>query len=130
MRYAFHRRPFLLIGLLTLCLFFLVAGLDRAGQSNAAQALAIPMRVLIVPVYLVWLLMSMALVAVFGPGGLPGPFGVVVSGVSFALALTPYFFADYVFHRWRQAAARKVAANDSSGPRSSPLDSSRDEKRS
>jgi hypothetical protein len=116
MRYVFQRHLFLLIGLLTLCLFFLVAGLDRAGKSEAARALAGPMRVLIIPMYLFWMAITMVLVAVFGPAGLPGALGVVVSGVSLALGLTPYVFADYLLDRWRQAAARKMAANGRSGP--------------
>lgn len=119
MRHVFHRHLFLLIGLFTLCLFFLVAGLDSLGKRDAAQALAVPMRILIVPIYLVWWVMSMVLAAVFGPAGPPGPLGIVVSGVTFALGLTPYLLADFVLHRWRQAVARKMSANDSSGPRNS-----------
>jgi hypothetical protein len=129
-RYVFRRHLFLLIGLLTLCLFFLVAGLDRVGKTETAQALAGPMRVLIVPMYLVWMVITMVLVAVSGPAGLPGPFGVIVSGVSLALGLTPYVFADYFLDRWRQAAARKVSANDSTGPLNARLDPSRKEGRS
>ena len=71
--YAFRRHLFLLIGLLTLGLFFLVAGLDRTGHTGAADALAGLMRVAIVPMYLVWLVLTMALVALAGPGGPHGP---------------------------------------------------------
>jgi hypothetical protein len=116
MRYVFHRHLFLLIGLLTLSLFFLVAGLDRVGESETAHALAGPMRVLIVPMYLVWMVITMALVAVFGPVGLPGPLGFIVSGAALPLGLTPYVFADYFLDRCRQAAAREASANYSSGP--------------
>ena len=130
MRYVFHRHLFLLIGLLTLGLFFLVAGLDRAGKSETAHALAGPMRVLIVPMYLVWMGITIAQVAVVGPVGLPGPFGAVVSGISLVAGLAPYAFADYVLDRWRQAATRKVSASDSPGPLNVRLDASREEGRS
>lgn len=130
MQYVFHRHLFLLIGLLTLCLFFLVAGLDRVGKSETAQALAGPMRVLIVPMYLVWMVITIVLVAVVGPLGLPGPLGVIVSGISLAVGLTPYAFADYVLDRWRQAAARKVSASDSPGLLNVRLDPLRKEGRS
>jgi len=43
----------LLIGVATLCLFFLVAALDGAGSGGIAHSLAGPMRVVIVPMYLV-----------------------------------------------------------------------------
>jgi hypothetical protein len=106
-RYVFRRHLFLLIGLLTLCLFFLVAGLDRAGKSETASALAVPMRVVIVPMYLVWLVFTMAQVALFGPRGLPGLFGVLVSFIAFAAGLAPYAFVDYILERRRRAVARK-----------------------
>src|SRR5215831_13343497 len=53
--------------LLTLCLFYLVAGLHAAGKREAAEALARPMRVLIMPMYIVWMLLTMAHVAIAGP---------------------------------------------------------------
>jgi hypothetical protein len=130
MRYVFRRHLFLLIGLLTLCLFFLVAGLDRAGQGEAAHALAGPMRVLIVPMYLVWMVTTIAQVAIIGSVGPPGQFGAVVSGISLAAGLAPYALADYVLDRWRLAAIRKVSASDSPDALSACLDASRKEGRS
>jgi hypothetical protein len=112
MRYVFRRRLFLLIGILTLCLFFLVAGLDRAGKTEDAQALAVPMRVLIIPMYLVWMLWTMALVAVAGPHGLPGLLGTIVSGIGLVTGLAPYVLADYLLDRWRHAATHKPANRD------------------
>ncbi len=103
MRYLIHRHLFLLIGVLTLCLFFLAAGLDLAGKGQIAQVLAGPMRVLIVPMYLVWMVTTMAQVAIVGPTGLPGPFAAVVSGLSLVAGLAPYALADYVLDRWRLA---------------------------
>ena len=105
--HVFRRHPFLLIGLLTLSLFFLVAALDRGGKSETASALAGPMRVLIVPMYLVWMVFTMVEVAILGPKGLPGLFGVVVSFIGMAAGLAPYAFVDYVLERRRRAAARK-----------------------
>uniref|UniRef100_Q01VZ9 Transmembrane protein n=1 Tax=Solibacter usitatus (strain Ellin6076) TaxID=234267 RepID=Q01VZ9_SOLUE len=102
-RYVLRRHLFLLIGLLTLCLFFLVAGLDRAGKSETAHALAGPMRVLIVPMYLVWMLITMAVVAVVGPVGVPGAIGTVVSGIGLAAGLAPYVLVDYILDRLRRA---------------------------
>jgi len=106
-RKALRQHVWLLIGLLSLGLFFLVAGLEGAGKGEAAHALAGPMRVLIVPMYLVWLAISMAQAAIAGPVGLPGPLRAVVSGISLVLGLAPYALADYVLDRWRRAATRK-----------------------
>ena len=106
MRYVFRRHLFLLIGLLTLCLFLLVAGLDRAGKRETAEALAGPVRVLIVPMYLVWLLLSMAQVAIVGPRGLPAPFGVIVSIIGLLAGLGPYALLDYLLNRFRRAPTR------------------------
>jgi hypothetical protein len=127
MRYVFRRHLFLLIGLLTLCLFFLVEGLDRAGKSETGHALAGPMRVLIVPMYLVWLLITIVQVAIMGPVGLPSPFQALVSGISLVAGLAPYAFADYVLQWWRQAATRKVSASDSPNTLNGRLDTRREE---
>ena len=108
MRYVLRRHLFLLIGLLTLCLFFLVAAFDRAGKAETAYVLAGPMRVLIVPMYLVWLVTTVAQVAIVGPSGLPGPVAVVLVGIRFGAGLAPYILADYVLDRWRRAATRKM----------------------
>lgn len=108
MRYVFRRHLFLLIGLLTLCLFFLVAGLDKAGQSEMAHGLAGPMRVVIVPMYLVWMLITMALVAIVGPFGMRGPFGSVVSGIGLAAGLVPYVLLDYILDRLRRRGVTRT----------------------
>ena len=102
MRYVFRRHLFLLIGLLTFFLFFLVAGLDSAGKSETVHALAVFMRILIVPMYLVWLVLTMALVFV-GAARLPAPFAVVVSFINFLAGFAPYALADYVLDRWRRS---------------------------
>jgi hypothetical protein len=131
MRNVFRRHLFLLIGLLSFCLFFLAAGLDRAGKSETGHALVGPMRVLIVPMYLVWIVITIAQVAIVGPVGLPGPFGAIVSSISLIAGLAPYAFADYVLDRWRQAATLVFAdlpcgaARDSRGRITRPLATTR-----
>ena len=107
MRYVFRRHLFLLIGLLTLSLFLLVAGLGRAGKRETAEALAGPMRGLIVPMYLVWMLLTMAQVAIAGPRGLPAPFGAIVSIIGLVAGLGLYALLDYVVNRLRRAATRR-----------------------
>jgi hypothetical protein len=107
MRYVFRRHLFLLIGLLTLCLFHLVEGLNRAGKTELAQTLAVPMRVLIVPMYVVWLLLSMAVVAIAGPHSLPAPFSAIAPIISSLAGLGPYALLDYVLNRLRRSATRR-----------------------
>lgn len=122
MRYVLRRHLFLSIGLLTLCLFFLVAG--HAGKSETGtmvgtlppnhvsgqisetgtmrHPLAGLMRVLIVPMHLVWMAIAMAQVALVGAAGLPGALGAIASGIRILAGLAPYAFADYLLYRWRQ----------------------------
>ena len=105
MRYLFRRHFFLLIGLLTLCLFHIVEGLNRSGKTEFAQALAIPMRVLIAPMYVVWLLLTMAVVAIAGPHSLPAPLSAIAPIISSLAGLAPYAFLDYLLNRylpWRR----------------------------
>ena len=106
MRHLLRHHLFLLIGVLTLNLFFLVAGLDRAGKVEMAHALAGPMRVLIVPMYLVWLLLTMAQVAIAGPVPLSAPFAVMVWGINMVAGLAPYALVDYVLGRLRRTGTR------------------------
>jgi len=107
MRYVFRRHLFLLIGLLALCLFRLGVGLDRAGKSETAEALAGPMRVVIVPMYVVWLLLTMAHVAIAGPRGLPAPFATIASIIGLVAGLGLYALLDYLLNRLRRAATRR-----------------------
>jgi hypothetical protein len=106
MRRVLRRHLFLSIGVLSLCLFSLVAGLDRAGKVEIAHALAGPMRVLIVPMYLVWLLLTMAQVAITGPAGLPAPFQGIVLGIDLVAGFAPYALVDYVLDRRRRVGTR------------------------
>jgi hypothetical protein len=106
-RQVLRRHLFLFIGVVSLSSFFLVAGLYRAGATGVAQTLAAPMRVLIVPIYLVWMLIAMAQVAVAGPHGLPQPVALIVSCFSMVAGLAPYALADYILDRLRRAGSRK-----------------------
>ena len=106
-RYVFRRHLFLLIGLLTLCLFHLGEGLDGAGKREIAEALAGPMRVLIVPMYTLWLLLTMALFAIAGPHGPPAPLSAIAPIISSLAGLGPYALLDYVVNRLRRAATRR-----------------------
>jgi hypothetical protein len=96
----------LLIAIFTLCLFFLVGRLQGDGKNEAAETLAVFMRVLIVPMYLVWLAISAVVAALVGQGGLPGLVGAAVSLISFPAGFAPYVLADYVLDRWRRQQAR------------------------
>jgi hypothetical protein len=60
------RHPFLLVGLATLALFFSVEALDRGGWTAAAAWLARPLRILILPMYMVWLPVMMVNTALLG----------------------------------------------------------------
>ncbi len=91
MRCIFRQHPFVFIGLLSLCLLFLIPGL---GSS--------PMRVLVMPTYLIWLGWSMAEFALVGASGVAHPLGVIVSGFGLLVGFAPYAFADYALDRWRQ----------------------------
>ncbi len=101
-RYLFRRHLFLLLGILTLALFLLVAAFDRAGRVEVARALAIPMRVLIVPMYLCWMVLAMLNVALAGPHGIPGVWGAIVSRIELAAGLAPYALVDYLLHWLRR----------------------------
>jgi hypothetical protein len=102
-----RRHLFLAIGVFSLSLFFLVAGLDRAGKTGAAETLAVPMRVLIVPIWLVWTVIAMAQVAVLGPYGVPPPAASIVWGVAMIAGLAPYALIDYLIERLRRARTRR-----------------------
>ncbi len=107
-RHILRRHLFLSIGVLSLALFFLVAALNRAGQPALAQTLAGPMHVLIVPGYLVWLLISMALLAVTGPQGPPHSLATLVSAFSMIAGLAPYALLDHFLHRLRLHSASRL----------------------
>jgi hypothetical protein len=106
MRRWLWRHPFLALGLCTLLLFLAVEALQAQGATGAAQRLAGPMRTLIIPMYLVWLLFTMLNVSIWGPGGQVGPLGILLYCLQLIGGLVPYLVADYLLHRWRHAKAR------------------------
>jgi hypothetical protein len=100
MRHILRRHFFLLIGLFTCALFALVAALG--GDSGSAHAMAALMRILIVPMYLVWLLVTLVLMAVFGPAGPPSLVAPVIFIFNWFAGFAPYLLADYALDRWRR----------------------------
>ncbi len=104
-RHLLRRHLFLSIGVFSLSLFYLVAALGRVGATGIAQTLAGPMRILIVPVYLVWLLISLAEVAVAGPQGPPPALAIPLWAFSTVAGLAPYALVDYILHRLRSRTA-------------------------
>src|SRR5262245_14468150 len=110
MRKWLSQHPFLVLGLCTLLLFVAVEALRIQRALDASQRLAVPLRVLIIPMYLVWLAFTMANVAVWGPSGLCGPLSFLLYGLQLIAGLLPYLVADYFVRRWRCAKARRHVA--------------------
>ena len=102
--------PFLALGLGTLLLLFAVETLRARGAVEASQLLAVPLRLLIIPMYLVWLGFTMLNVAVAGTDGLGGPLGMLFYGVQLLFGLAPYIGGDYLLRRWREAQSRRHLA--------------------
>ena len=99
MRQVLWRHAFLLFGIVTLCLFFPVAALDQAGVGYV-HALAVTLRVLIVPIYLVWFLLTIMNAAISHV--LPAPFLTLVSVATMFSCLAPYALFDYWLDRRRR----------------------------
>jgi hypothetical protein len=107
---AFVRRhPFLLFGLLTLGCFFAVDALSRNGYSDVAAAAARPLRVIIIPMYLVWMLFTIVHVAVAGPTRASGAVRQLIGICGVIAGLAPYALADYLLARWRRSHRRTAA---------------------
>jgi hypothetical protein len=102
----FCRHPFLIAGVLTVFLFFLVEAFNQSGNGDIARVLAGPLRVLVVPMYLIWLLIVIAYVATLGPVVMPYPFSFVIAALSLAAGLAPYAVADYILNRYRTRSHR------------------------
>jgi hypothetical protein len=110
MRRWLWRHPFLAFGLCTLLLFFAVEALRAEGATEAARRLTVPLRRLIIPMYLVWLVFTMLYVATWGPGAQLHPLGLILSGFQFIAGLAPYVAADHLLQRWRTARTRSRRA--------------------
>jgi hypothetical protein len=99
------RHLFLLLGLATLALFFGVEAREHGGYNAAAAELARPLRILIIPMYVVWLLFTMLNAALLGPA--PSSHGLtwlatMISLSGIGAGLMPYLLIDYLIARWRQ----------------------------
>jgi hypothetical protein len=89
-----------LFGIVTLCLFFPVAALDRQGVGYI-HILAVALRVLIVPIYMVWFLLTILNVA--ASHALPAPIVTLASIITMFVGLAPYAFLDYWLDRRRRS---------------------------
>jgi len=110
MRRRLWQHPFLTLGLATLLLFFVVERLREHGATEAAQQLALPLRLLILPMYLIWLLLTILYVATWGAGVPSSPLGVVWASLQFIAGLVPYAALDYLLQRWRNRKAQRHLA--------------------
>ena len=105
-----RRHPFLLLGLVTLAWFFGVEALNRAGLAQAVAAAAPPLRMLIIPMYVVWLPFTMLNVALAGPGGVPSTIARLIWICGLAAGLAPYALADHLLGRWRRSRGHRDPA--------------------
>ena len=96
-----RRHPFLIFGLLTLLLFFVVEPLGRAGYTQAADMAAAPLRILIIPMYVIWLPFTMLIVALTGPDLTPGVLARAIWICGLVAGFAPYALADHLLARRR-----------------------------
>jgi hypothetical protein len=97
-----RRHPFLLLGLLTLALLAAVEALTRTGHAQAAAVGAGPLRVLIIPMYVVWLAFTILNVALNGAGGIPWSVALLLWIARLIAGLVPYALADHLLFRSRR----------------------------
>jgi hypothetical protein len=88
-----------MLGVATLGLFYFVEALQAAGFAESAAAAAVPMRLLIIPMYVFWLPGTMIRVALAGPGSSPGALDALIRIVELAAGFSPYLLADLVLPR-------------------------------
>ena len=117
MRKGLRQHPFLVLGLATLLLFVTVEFLRMQGAADASQRLAAPLRLLILPMYLVWLAFTLLNVALWGAAGVASPVSILFYSLQLIGGLGPYVTADTLLRRWRAAKARRQRA---AGPLDGP----------
>ena len=86
-----------MVGLATLALFFAVEWLG--GSSGIMQSV---LRVLIIPMYVVWLVFAMVQTVVLGPE--PTAIAPLLHLVSLGAGLLPYALLDHAWRRWRSCS--------------------------
>ena len=105
-----RRHPFLLLGLLTLALFFAVEGLDRAGHVHAVAVAGPALRVLIIPMYAVWLPFTMLNAALAASVGQSAAVAWLAWICSLVAGLVPYVLADRLLARWQRLRSHRDPA--------------------
>ena len=99
MREWMARHPFLLLGVVSIVLY---ATLARSGVMVGL------LRVLILPAYLMWMIVTVIQVRLGGATQLPTAVGVLLLLVKFAAALLPYVAADALLDRIRRRRGRSL----------------------
>ena len=107
----------MLLGVITLALFFVVEALSRSGHADAAATLAVPMRILIIPMYIVWLPFTMLTVALIGPDASPAVIAGLLRICGLIAGFLPYVFADYALEQFRRAMNLRDAGSKAPAPR-------------
>jgi len=102
--------PFLVLGIITLLLFAAVEMLRTNGALALSRQLAGPMRLLIIPMYLMWLLVTMLNVALIGPTGADGVLRWIFAALQLVGGFAPYILADYLLGRWRMSRHTRTLA--------------------
>jgi hypothetical protein len=101
--------PFLLLGLVTYGLFLTVEAVAEDGPTGPTKPFPMPvLRVLIIPMYFGWLLVTIAAVAVLGPHWHPAARRVVWV-LQIVAGFVPYLLADALL-RWRRRSVAMPAA--------------------
>jgi hypothetical protein len=106
-----RHHPFLLVGLLTLALFAAVGALSSAGHTQAAAVAEVPLRVLIIPMYAVWLAVTILYVALNGTGGTTGVIVLLFWIAKLIAGFVPYALADHLLFRSGRRPHHPDAAN-------------------
>ena len=97
-----YRHFFLLVGLLTLCVLVPTTSLNWSSEAAPPHISALLLRISIAPMYLMWMLWSLAQVSIVGPLALPQPWASILSLLGLLSGLLPYVLADYLMRLWRR----------------------------
>ncbi len=101
--------PFLLLGLVTYAIFLTVEAVAEDGPTGSIKHFPMPaLRVLIIPMYVGWLLVTVASVAVLGPHWEPAA-RQVVRVLQIVAGFAPYLLADALVRSRRRSLARPAA---------------------